>query len=92
MARTLSPVYQHDCDACRFMGTVADSYARGEAGWVDLYHCPRGVIGGGSLIARYGDEGREYLSSPVEYAASNTGPLGVAKALLESLRQHGGWA
>lgn len=52
------PFFKHDCDRCRFIG--AAEYAGTIA---DYYHCPGSL--GGSLIARYGNEGPEYGSADV---------------------------
>lgn len=46
-------LFEHDCDKCQFLGQYIGH---------DLYSC------GDSVIARNGDQGDEYMSSPVEYA------------------------
>ena len=48
--------FQHDCDACVFLGSHTD-----KEGQHDFYYC-LGYIGQGSVIARYGDRGSEYQS------------------------------
>lgn len=53
----MPPKFHHDCDGCIFLG-------RSEDGRWDLYHCPR--CDEGSVVARYGNEGHEYSSCPVE--------------------------
>jgi hypothetical protein len=50
-AGAAQPRYQHDCDKCQFLGQDAKH---------DLYFCPQG--GRPTVIARYGDEGHEYMS------------------------------
>lgn len=49
-----SPRYRHDCDSCIYLGAF---------GRFDLWHCPH--CDGGSVIARYGDEGAQYASGPI---------------------------
>lgn len=44
------PRYTHDCDDCKPLG---------EFGEYDLYYCAKGHP---TVIARYGDDGSEYLS------------------------------
>lgn len=48
--------YQHDCDQCRFLGTFLD---------LDVYVC--GKFGPRSIIARFGDDGSDYASMPLEF-------------------------
>jgi len=61
--QTLQPRFQHDCDCCVFLGPVDICGQR----W-DIWTCPPGESSnhhiGSSLIARYGDEGHEYVSRP----------------------------
>jgi hypothetical protein len=49
----MKPKYQHDCDACTFLG-------QDSTGKYDLYYCPQGGILP-TVIARYGD-GDNYYS------------------------------
>lgn len=50
------PRYIHDCDNCLFLGCSKE---------FDAYWCQDSTsIAGGSVIARYGSEGPQYLSSP----------------------------
>lgn len=46
------PRYTHDCDACEPLGEHLE---------YDLYYCPR--CDGGTIIARYGNDGPEYAST-----------------------------
>jgi len=78
MTNTTKPQYKHDCDQCQFLGVtigggrVADLYAHVSPSWV-------------TLIARYGDEGREYFSTNPEYATpTGHAELWAAKSLWES--------
>jgi alpha-D-ribose 1-methylphosphonate 5-triphosphate synthase subunit PhnG len=43
--------YKHDCSACLFVG---------EHGEYDVYVCPQNGLP--TIVARYGDEGSEYVS------------------------------
>jgi len=52
-----SPIHKHDCGSCLFLGTFERH---------DLYFCDK-VIGGPTLIARWGSEGPDYTSG-VEFA------------------------
>jgi hypothetical protein len=61
MALAPAPLFTHDCDCCRFLGSVND--ARREQ-FVDLYVCR------GSVIARFGHDGPEYTSIPTDMAQS----------------------
>jgi len=45
----------HDCDACVFLAHIDEH---------DLYVCPGDTLMGTSLIARYGDDGPDYKSTP----------------------------
>lgn len=54
------PQFTHDCDGCQFLGR----HKRGQAHF-DLYYCSKGILNG-TLLARYGNEGSEYLSSSVD--------------------------
>jgi hypothetical protein len=62
------PLYHHDCDQCRFLGSVRDADL-GD-GWVDLYaHAhkhPADIEDHGrtTLLARYGNAGPDYTSIP----------------------------
>lgn len=68
--------WTHDCDKCRFLGQLNT-----DAGSYDLYHCQAALLGG-SLIARYGSDGPEYMSVPFDMASSTKmAPLQVAAIL-----------
>jgi hypothetical protein len=50
------PRFKHDCKQCNFIGRLDDR---------DLYTCSQG----GhlyTLVARYGDDGPDYTSGPIE--------------------------
>jgi hypothetical protein len=49
------PQYQHDCDACTFLGRFA-----GQFNDFDLYHCEQVKIP--TVIARYSSYGPDYKS------------------------------
>jgi hypothetical protein len=52
--------FTHDCNRCVFLGEIED-----KEGKHDLYICPNDLFGG-SLIARFGNEGPEYRSFGVD--------------------------
>jgi hypothetical protein len=53
-----APRFQHDCPACTWLG----SFDRIDL-YFELYYCPQPTLGLPTLIARYGSEGPEYLTS-----------------------------
>lgn len=64
----MTPQFTHDCKTCRLVGQLKG---------YDLYvhEGPNGV----TLLARYGDEGPEYLSTDIGYAHS--GPLKITQLI-----------
>ncbi len=60
-ANTIKPRYEHDCEACRFVGQTVS-----EGIFYDLYACAPGDVPV-SYIARYGNEDDEYSSARVSY-------------------------
>jgi len=44
----MKPKFEHDCEVCVFLGHYLEH---------DLYCCPKGP----DILARYGDEGSEYM-------------------------------
>jgi len=64
-------MYPHDCKLCVFLGTFRAH---------DLYYCPGNgysTISGPTVLARYGPNGRDYVSG---IALARVDPI-VAKAL-----------
>lgn len=55
----MTPRHRHDCADCIYRGAI-DGF--------DIYTCPQG---GPTVVARYGDEGREYASGPVVRLGEN---------------------
>jgi hypothetical protein len=47
------PIFKHDCDGCTFLG-------HNKQATKDLYYCPQ--RGFPTVIARFGNEGRDYMS------------------------------
>ena len=47
--------YEHDCEQCTLLGQYKE---------YDLYYCTKQGAGLGTVVARHGDEGREYASGP----------------------------
>jgi hypothetical protein len=54
-----APLYKHDCEYCKFLGTYEDTK--------DLYICPEQV----TVICRYSSDGPDY-SSGIRFVFSNT--------------------
>ena len=69
-----TPIHQHDCDNCKFLGSVI-----GGGKMHDMYSCT--TERGTSVVARYGEEG-EYFSSDISrVTAFGHAELFVAKHL-----------
>lgn len=66
----LSPVFKHDCEACRFVATMVEE-TPGGLQISDVYLC--GDEGDESLICRTADDGPEYRSMALETVAFHTG-------------------
>lgn len=66
------PTYKHDCKNCTFLGTVEASYLGASAvETYDLYicvHAQKPCLS--SIVARYNDDGSEYISSLLSIAES----------------------
>ena len=75
------PIYDHDCDACRFLGTVSGPrpmYAVANPPQVssDLWYCKQADSSmGGSVIARHSSEGWNYSSSPIKLLSKDSNPM-----------------
>lgn len=62
------PCFTHDCTACIFLGHYnyeAPLVDGSEWTTVDLYYCDTAIMGG-TCIARYGSDGPQYSSCPVD--------------------------
>lgn len=59
------PRFKHDCEKCQFVGTFEGC---------DGYVCvsPNRTFGAGSVVVRYGDDGPDYASVPMEIAERPT--------------------
>jgi len=57
----MKPKFTNDCDRCDFLWQIELSYGEpsGEPRSWDFYHCP---AEGGTIVARWGDEGPCYAS------------------------------
>jgi hypothetical protein len=62
--------HTHDCDACRYLGTAI---LMGRT-W-DFYSCV-GDLPGGSIIARYGNDGEEYSSALIHLIKPDVNKMG----------------
>lgn len=63
-------IYKHDCSACVFICSI---------GSCDVYICER------TLVIRYGNAGKEYLSLPLEKGDKLDDIPGIAKDWIERL-------
>ena len=85
-----TPVHEHDCEVCVFLGTMPVTHPEGYVNGhgervftVDLYHCePFDTV-----IARYGREG-EYSSCGHREAVARHSPYLREAALRWSMRRH----
>jgi len=68
------PRYTHDCDSCKFLG---------EHKQFDLYFCAR--CDGGSVIARYGDNGPDYASAPKDLLTDKQLGYPAGEAMMRAL-------
>ena len=59
--KTATPIHEHDCDGCVFLGQYTDSEAMHPGEPTDIYWCA--CADGGTLIRRYGPAGK-YASHP----------------------------
>lgn len=57
------PRFTHDCDGCTYLGRM-ECRAFGHTQPYDLYACLQGRVG--SVVARYGSEGSQYTSMPLD--------------------------
>ena len=73
MKKLLEPQFEHDCEACQFLGRYMDYNASMGPTNYDLYQC-----GGKTVIARFGSDGPEYTSGLA--FVESTLPLAVAYA------------
>ena len=74
--QNFKPRYTHDCDACRFL------YQDGD---MDIYWCMSSTFGGGSVIARMGNDGPDYTSSPVSVVLYSENDSAHTKALRKAV-------
>lgn len=67
----MPPVHAHDCDGCKYLGTIAG--ADDDCGPIDLYFCggPASSLTGGTYLARYGSDGPEYTSCALDIIRTN---------------------
>jgi hypothetical protein len=68
------PIYPHYCDSCIYLGRSEDDYGKE----CDLYVCTQGMGSNPTVIARYGEDGPEYISGII-FADQNRA---IAQALI----------
>lgn len=60
MTKKPEPLYEHDCDGCRFVGTIFHA----EHGWVDIHVClDLSDVRRSDIIARASDEPANYVAA-----------------------------
>lgn len=77
--RQPKPIFSHDCDLCRFLGSVSVGNR-----WGDLYICERyDDVSMRSVIFRTSSDGPDYNSAPMSMAATfpHNHPLRLAAGL-----------
>jgi len=74
MKKLEEPQFKHDCDQCTYLGRDINTDDHSD---VDMYFCPQN--GMPTIIMRYGDNGSDYASAPVQVIntsnAFDTSPL-----------------
>ena len=66
------PMFEHDCDACVYVGTYYNDSPSARNGWEDWYCCASEAsirmtgVTGISLIRRQSDDGPDYHSMPLD--------------------------
>jgi hypothetical protein len=73
----MKPKYQHDCESCKYLGTSKANILNVESE-CDFYICGNEELR--TLIARYGDDGPEYSSTPL-FACVTFTPLDLIAIL-----------
>ena len=84
------PIYQHDCTACTYLGTIEFTDTEGHfphkpsyKGTYDLYYCG-GDWSGATVIARWSSDGPDYFSGMTFGKAGTIPPLTAAYAIAVS--------
>jgi len=70
--------FEHDCSNCIFLGSYKKK---------DIYFCSGSSIGGGTIVARFGDEGAEYSSTPVSMALYSTKGLSENSDIMKKVAE-----
>lgn len=86
---TLQPVFTHDCEECRFLGTILHVYQDETTGPVDLW-VHEHEQGDNTYIARFSNEGPDYRSFPGSLVSTLPAYDPVALAWLVHLGQKEG--
>lgn len=80
-----SPTWKHDCETCKYIGTYKYKH---DDKMYDLYcHQHPDYASLDSLVARYGDDGPEYLATPRQLIQAwyhKDHPLYVADCISEA--------
>ena len=87
MKDNMMPHYKHDCTHCRLLATIdVPEHLNDVDKILDLYYCEQGSFGG-TVIARFGSYGSEYMSglSFPKASANEKTNKGLAKNSKEAL-------
>jgi hypothetical protein len=71
----MTPLYEHDCTNCRFLGTDIRRPGEPACNSVDLYACEGtsgAIVSNVTLIRRYSSEGSNYGAVPLELVRHQT--------------------
>jgi hypothetical protein len=74
----MQPTYTHDCEFCKFLGTIESDYYNHDNGVmdkIDLYFCGTDKPYGNTVVARRSSEGSDYSSGMIFAIGSNPNPL-----------------
>jgi hypothetical protein len=81
-----TPQHTHDCTACVFLGRMTTVLSRE----LDLYFCPAGTSSmGGSLVARFGNDGPDYTSIAMDIYNRIDDPRPFYKQAYEAAKARG---
>jgi len=79
------PQHTHDCTACVFLGRMAQGVSS-----YDLYFCPAGQSSmGGTLLARFGSDGPQYHSMPIDIYHNVELPTSLYVQIYEAAKARG---
>jgi len=75
-------IWEHDCDSCFSLGPHSDGHHD-----YDLYWCPTGNLGMATFVARFGNDGEQYISGGLAVIVDTNPILTEAQLRYELVRQ-----